>query len=221
MVLRISLDYFTKWGETLSVNFGKVSYPMECVSNGRWSVDITGVDFGRLHSFNFEVLKGGVPVRRDWGAHRLLVPSVSVPKVLDVRARWLERPEESPFWSSMFTNVVFRRPVPRSIRKPVFMTGAGNITFIVHYPIVRQDEAIAITGSGPLFNNWKRVIPLSDVRFPVWDVTLNASRPFEYKFVVIDKKTKAVKPADFNPYNVKPKAKVPVSILRDIWCRTT
>ena len=33
------------------------------------------------------------------------------------------------------------------------------------------------------------------------------------------KKTKAVKPADFNPYNVKPKAKVPVSILRDIWCR--
>jgi len=193
MVLRISLEYFTKWGETLSVNFGKVSYPMECVSNGRWSVDITGVDFGRLHSFNFEVLKGGVPVRRDWGAHRLLVPSVSVPKVLDVRARWLERPEESPFWSSMFSNVVFRRPVRRSTRKPVFMTGAGNITFIVHYPIVRQDEAIAITGSGPLFNNWKRVIPLSDVRFPVWDVTLNASRPFEYKFVVIDKKTKAVK----------------------------
>ena len=33
------------------------------------------------------------------------------------------------------------------------------------------------------------------------------------------KKTKAVKPADVNPYNVKPKAKVPVSILRDIWCK--
>ena len=33
------------------------------------------------------------------------------------------------------------------------------------------------------------------------------------------KKTKAVRPADFNPYNVKPKAKVPVSILRDIWCK--
>ena len=33
------------------------------------------------------------------------------------------------------------------------------------------------------------------------------------------KKTKVVKPADFNPYNVKPKAKVPVSILRDIWCK--
>ena len=33
------------------------------------------------------------------------------------------------------------------------------------------------------------------------------------------KKTKAVKPADFNPYNVKPKAKVPVSILKDIWCK--
>ena len=33
------------------------------------------------------------------------------------------------------------------------------------------------------------------------------------------KKTKAVKPADFNPYNVKPKMKAPISILRDIWCR--
>ena len=33
------------------------------------------------------------------------------------------------------------------------------------------------------------------------------------------KKTKAVKPADFNPYNVKQKTKAPVSILRDIWCK--
>ena len=31
------------------------------------------------------------------------------------------------------------------------------------------------------------------------------------------KKSKAVKPADFNPYNEKPKVKAPVSILKDIW----
>ena len=33
------------------------------------------------------------------------------------------------------------------------------------------------------------------------------------------KKSKAVKPSDFNPYNAKPKTKAPVSILRDIWCK--
>ena len=33
------------------------------------------------------------------------------------------------------------------------------------------------------------------------------------------KKTKSVKPSDFNPYNVKQKTKAPVSILRDIWCQ--
>ncbi|MBQ4287478.1 MAG: 4-alpha-glucanotransferase [Bacteroidales bacterium] len=193
MILRISLEYYTQPRETLAVNFGKVSYPMECVSPGRWSVDIDGLDFGRLHSFCFEVLKDGVPVRRDWGKHRLLVPSVSVPKVLDVRAKWQDRPAESPFWSSMFTDVVFRRPATRSARKPGFMTGAGNVTFIVPFPVVRQDECLAITGSGPFFNDWKKAMPLGDVRFPVWDLTLNVSRPFEYKFVIIDKKTKAVK----------------------------
>ena len=31
------------------------------------------------------------------------------------------------------------------------------------------------------------------------------------------KKTKSVKPSDFNPYYAKPKTKAPVSILRDVW----
>ena len=33
------------------------------------------------------------------------------------------------------------------------------------------------------------------------------------------KKSRTVKPSDFNPYNTKPKKKAPVSILRDIWCK--
>ena len=33
------------------------------------------------------------------------------------------------------------------------------------------------------------------------------------------KKSRTVKPSDFNPYNVKLKTKAPVSILRDIWCK--
>jgi len=33
------------------------------------------------------------------------------------------------------------------------------------------------------------------------------------------KKSRTVKPSDFNPYNAKPKTKAPVSILRDIWCK--
>ena len=35
------------------------------------------------------------------------------------------------------------------------------------------------------------------------------------------KKSKPAKPADFNPYTVKPKAvvKVPLSVLRDVFCK--
>ena len=33
------------------------------------------------------------------------------------------------------------------------------------------------------------------------------------------KKSRTVKPSDFNPYNMKQKTKAPVSILRDIWCK--
>ena len=33
------------------------------------------------------------------------------------------------------------------------------------------------------------------------------------------KKSRTVKPSDFNPYNTKPKTKAPVSIQRDIWCK--
>jgi len=33
------------------------------------------------------------------------------------------------------------------------------------------------------------------------------------------KKSRTVKPSDFNPYDIKQKTKAPVSILRDIWCK--
>jgi len=33
------------------------------------------------------------------------------------------------------------------------------------------------------------------------------------------KKSRTVKPSDFNPYNLQKRTKAPVSILRDIWCK--
>ncbi|MBQ9712390.1 MAG: 4-alpha-glucanotransferase, partial [Bacteroidales bacterium] len=56
-------------------------------------------------------------------------------------------------------------------------------------PEIRPDQAVAITGSGKLFGDWKKMVLLSDVDFPTWTITLNVKAPFEYKFVIVDRKS--------------------------------
>lgn len=193
MELKITVRYDTKWGEALDVRFAAKSCPMDCVSPGLWEARISGADVSKMREFHFEVRSGGEVVRKEWGTHKILVPTLGSPREFDVRAAWLDRPADSPFYSSLFTEVVFRRGVTRSQHKSDFMTGGGNVTFIARAAQIRPDECLAITGSGPLFGDWQRVVPLNDVRFPVWDLTLNVQEDFEYKYLIIDRKSRAIR----------------------------
>lgn len=63
---------------------------------------------------------------------------------------------------------------------------SGNVSFTVPCAIIRKNETLAMTGSGTLFDNWKKFIPLKMSAAPLWDVTLKVEEPFEYKFVILN-----------------------------------
>ena len=103
-----------------------------------------------------------------------------------IRERWQDRPEDSPLWTKAFTKVIFGR------QRQSTPSAAGrhcNLTFTIPCAKVSKNETLAITGSGPLFDDWKRFIPMDPENAPFWNVSLNASEPFEYKFVILDAKT--------------------------------
>ena len=182
MRVRISIEYFTIPGESLVVVFkGGREVPMQYVLEGIWLASTELPASSRKLEYSFELRKNGSAVRREWSGHSVLLPTGRKPSVVDIRDRWNDRPADSPFWTKAFTDVIFGR-------KATVARRAGNVCFLAAASQVRPGETLAITGSGPLFDDWKKFLPLSPAGAPVWSIFLQAGEPFEYKFVILDGK---------------------------------
>lgn len=186
MRLKISLEYFTSPGEDLFLNSSDgQSIAMEYVTGGRWEASLDVPSGVTALEYSFELHRDGRCVRREWGHHS--VPElVEATGVLEIRDRWQDRPEDSPFWTKAFTDVIFKRKQSSPRR-------SGNVTFTVLCAGIRKDEILAITGSGKRFRDWTKFVPLSACSVPMWTVTLDVKGPFEYKFVILDAKSGAPK----------------------------
>ena len=179
MRIRFSIDYNTSWGERLVLVIGKKRYDMRYVSSGMWQVELD--DIKSVSSYTYEVWNGDNCIRSEYAPHELETSS----KIVTVLDRWHDRPSNAPFWSSMFKDVIFRREP----HKPVKTVAKGNVSFIFPSAEIRPSQAVAMTGSGKLFDSWKKIAVLDDSEFPYWKITLRAQESFEYKFVIVDRKT--------------------------------
>lgn len=113
MRLKITLEYFTSPGEELILvlSDGK-SIAMEYVAGGRWEASLEMPSKAAELEYSFELHRGGQCVRREWGHHSVPEPVVrqgsptiegagastcSATGALEIRDRWQDRPEDSPF----------------------------------------------------------------------------------------------------------------------------
>ena len=179
MQIHFSLAYATRWGERLVLAAGRKRHDMAYRPGNSWEVTLERVR--SLGAYHYEVWRDDQLLRTEDVPHHVDV-SEGV-KFLDIRDRWQDRPANAPFWSNLFKDVVFRR-TPSGTPAPA----EGNVTFIFPAAEVRSDQAVAVTGS---LWDWKEVVLLDETAFPVWSLTLQADRPFEYKFLLVDRRTLA------------------------------
>lgn len=109
----------------------------------------------------------------------------SMPTEGEVFDRWYDRSDDEPFYSSLFTESVFRRDTPASD----VMAGAGGILLEVEATQIRSHEQVAIVGAHPSLGAWdiNRSIVLSDAKAPLWRAVVPAeAMGSEYKFIIID-----------------------------------
>ena len=192
MTINIQLQYHTSWGESIHLRLGKRRVPMQYSFGGLWQIVLTGHDIHAGEKFSFEIVREGKVVKSEWRAHTYKSPSAG--KNIIVRSRWQDKPSNSAFYSSAFSDVIFRRPGGASFRNPQPEAGKrGNVSFHVPAPEVRSDESLAIVGDGNGLGAWKKVHLMEDGIFPWWFLTMNVIEPMEYKFVIVDTKTKAIK----------------------------
>ena len=192
MTVNIQLHYRTAWGEGIQLRLGKRRIPMESSLGGLWQIMLSGRDIHSGEHYTFEVVQDGKVVKREWRHHVFTAP-VSQKNII-IRSYWKARPDNSAFYASAFSDVVFRRPDGSSFRHPRKEgPSLGNVCFRISAPEVRSNESVGIVGSGKVLGEWQKVHLMSDGQFPWWFITMDIDEPMEYKFVIADTKTKQIR----------------------------
>ena len=187
MKLNLNIEYRTNWGEEIVLCLGGKRYPMAYVAEGIWNGEVARFNPEKASEYTYEVVRDGVTIRKEWKKHVLALPEGTKAKVVNIYDRWNDRPADSPFYSSAFTDAIFGRKAV----KPAAAPKGANVVLQVSVPSLRPNEVLAIAGSGKAMKEWTKVIPFDETNFPVWTLSLNVTEPFSYKILVADRKTLA------------------------------
>ncbi len=200
MRLNLCIRFHTYWGESLGVIFNGEDYihPLQYVDADKWSIEINCPDVTRL-SYKYVVCREGICIREEWGEPHIVKISKQTPSchIIDT---WNNIPVDNAFYSQAFTKSIFARKSPK---KTSLSAKAGWVLFQVKGASVAPDETLAIVGSCKELGEWDtdKALKLSDNKFPVWTITIERAKlanNFEYKYVILDSKTGAVKAWESN-----------------------
>ncbi len=186
MQLIFHIEYRTAWGEQLVLRVGKERIALKYTAGDIWAGTMELCDLTKPLEYRYEVQHDGAVVRREWLAHTLdLHACPSETAAIRIRDRWQQMPDDSSFYSSAFVKGIFGRE--KSAHKK--STAKKNVLLCVTRPDLLPNEVLAIAGNGRELGDWRHIIPMNDSGFPQWSLELGVSKPFDYKFLIADRKT--------------------------------
>ena len=177
MKIRFCIEYFATEQQALHIVFSNHEHQaMERGGNGMWSAVC---EPKRGLTYHYELLSHShVVLRRENCEH-------SIPKLDDdvtIYDRWWEAPKEQPFYSSFFTECIFKRKASSKTLKP----SAGDILIEVEAPTLQKDERLAIVGGCKALGGWvpSEGILMHAISATTWQAILpKEAAGSEYKFV--------------------------------------
>ena len=193
MTLNLRLEYRTAYGEELYVvvcSGREKAYPMQYVGDGLWAATLKLTAAKEL-KYRYEVRHADEVLRREWGSEHTIALDGKCEKVR-IEDRWHSMPTDRSFYSSMFTDGIFRRDTAGKKLQPV---AEGTLTLRAEIAVVRPTQKVVVVGDGKALGNWDvaKGLELSSAGMPVWSVRMKAPKmPFSYKFVLVNIETGAV-----------------------------
>ncbi|MDE6794630.1 MAG: 4-alpha-glucanotransferase, partial [Muribaculaceae bacterium] len=199
MKISFNINYHTQWGESVYI-CGDITQlgggdphkavEMKLAAPDTWVLDLD-LDFEPLDFNYYFIIKA--PEREwrfEWGKpHRFISgQGLTNVKIFD---SWQDQPADKPYYSSAFIDGMLRR----SNRDGKLASLPGTLQLRVSAPMVEPDEVLALVGEGDMLGNWLPMdaLPMNDSNYPEWTINLplaKFSKPFQYKFLIIKKKTK-------------------------------
>lgn len=192
MKLTITLEYFTRWGESVFIEFaGRPPVVMNPLPGDIWSIEFDDPSLRPGCGYSFSLRNADEKLlRSEWRGHTLpdFTADLGSLRICD---RWIDRPAERAFLTAPFLDCICRRNNRARKSAPLFPSSVG---FSVIAPLVPSGMAVAVCGSIPELGNWNpaKAVVLSDASYPVWkaavpvDLSVGA---FDYKLMLVDRRS--------------------------------
>lgn len=202
MTIKFHINYHTEWGESLfivathpALGKGDAEKAVEMTLSGPdlWVLEVELPAKTEAFDYSFIVKAPGKAWKFEWGNPHRFEPGKGIGHY-SIFSSWQAMPYDKPFYSSAFTEGIFKRQNPR---KADVLAG-GMLKLSVAAPVVKPGEYLIVCGEGDLLGNWNpaKAPHLSDENFPVWEIALPLKElkiPFEYKFAVFNPATNSVR----------------------------
>lgn len=204
MRLFFSIHYYTHWGQYLGVNIKNhnSNLLLTHIGDGVWSGSLEINEPISIIEYAYFVYDEKEQTYSfEWGAERKLRISKKWTQVL-CNDHWKPSAHENnPFYSSAFTEVIFKQK-PNSIQ---CKEESSMLTFKASEVKITEDQCLCIIGNMDELGNWDLHKPLllSNQNFPEWEASIqikNRDIPVLFKFGIYSfKEEKVVQIEDHKP----------------------
>ena len=192
MTLSLTLDYYTRWGESLALQLetaqGQSLHPLHTTDGRLWQLELELASTSLRYHF---VLLGaaGELLRREAEDHLLELEGKEGSK-LCLRSCWRDRPSERMRYSRAI-RVLAAEPAPC----PLVSAEADRplVTFLVEAPALSPTTELCLAGSAAALGGWQpeAALPLQYLGKGRWGISLDpslitseADAPSAYKYLL-------------------------------------
>lgn len=191
--ISIQINYDTQWGQFLQIGFsneynGEI-IEMKCIAPSIWQAYFEVLDDLTHLKFKFFVLENNNIIREEDGLLHIIILSTSQ---TEARCIWQDKPKQSYFETSIFSNSLFKHKVDK------FIEPAANQTqLIVACLHVEPSQELVLSGNSILLGEWneKKAISLEPISYGKWHIALDNNLEMNncnYKFAIRDKASKKI-----------------------------
>ena len=196
MLFRFSIEYHTRWGEEIRIQFGKSEYTMTTIDGKTWSCELHLSPVGDTLIYNYALYRNGEFVLKEWkqSPHKVYVSKEFHPKkttdiepTFTVEDLWVDIPDILPLYSSAFTDIIGYHKEEHPSTLPHY---SNTLILHVSEPRLTKDQTLGISGNLSILGNWEKGISMHSIGNQEWELTIDLDslfRPLEYKYVILDK----------------------------------
>lgn len=194
------LEYHTNWGEEVKLlgnteqlgsNISSKALPMSTHDGVNWQLTLDIKSENQI-SYHYLITCHGKVMREEpLYFNRILIETTN--KLTLIHDRWFDKPNNSPQYSSAFTNV-WKQQKQKDTKS--LESGLQLSTFC---SAVSTDQTLAILGNHDQLGNWdhKKALILNGNHSPFWSGSISFEElhydgDLIYKYVILNKKTKEI-----------------------------